>query len=209
MRKELDLDNWSRRSHFDFFKDFDEPFFGVTANVDCTYAFENYKNLNTSFFLYYLYQSLVVVNSIEEFRYRIEGEKVFVYDEIGASATINRPDGTFGFSYLNFHKDFKTFEHSALAEIEKVRADNRLIPGSTSANVIHYSSVPWIKFTSLSHARKFDGKDSVPKITFGKVFRDHDRYKMPVSVHVHHALMDGFHLGRYFEQFEQTLGYKE
>lgn len=207
MRKELNLANWSRQPHFNFFKDFDEPFFGITADVECTHAYQNYKNLNTSFFLYYLHCSLVAVNSIEEFRYRIEDEKIYVYDEVGASATINRTDGTFGFSYINFHKDFKTFEQIALAEIERVRADNRLIPGSASANIIHYSSIPWIKFTSLSHARKFDGNDSVPKITFGKVYQEKDKYKMPVSVHVHHALMDGYHLGQYFEQFEETLNY--
>ena len=203
------MEQWPRRSHYNFFKDFDEPFFGVSADVDCTHAFQHYKKLKTSFFIYYLHKSLMAVNSIEEFRYRIEEDQVYVYDQIGASATINRPDGTFGFSYIDFYEDYKTFEGRAIAEIEKVRADNQLIPGSTSANIIHYSSLPWVKFTSISHARNFDGKDSVPKITFGKVYEEGKALKMPVSVHAHHALMDGYHVSRYFQQFEALLGYKE
>lgn len=209
MKNELDMKTWVRRLHFEFFKDFDEPFFGITADVDCTEAYLSYKSIDTSFFLSYLHKSLVTVNGIEEFRYRIEGDQVYVYDEIGASATINRLDGTFGFSYITFKEDYKEFEKGALAEIERVKTDNQLVPGSTSANIIHYSSVPWIKFTSLSHARKHDGLDSVPKISFGKIYQEGDTYKMPVSVHVHHALMDGYHVGRYFEQFEKLLNYKE
>jgi len=33
----------------------------------------------------------------------------------------------------------------------------------------------------------------------------HGRKVMPVSVHVHHALMDGYHVGQYIELFGQLL----
>lgn len=209
MKNKLDIEKWSRRSHFHFFRKFDEPFFGITAEVDCTEAYQSYKKLNTSFFLYYLHKSLISVNALEEFRYRIEDDEVFIYDQINASATINRPDGTFGFSYINYNPDYAQFEKEALQEIERVRKETELVPGSLSANLIHYSSIPWLRFTSISHARHFENADSVPKITFGKVFKTGDRFMMPVSVHVHHALMDGAHVGRFFEHFEEQLSYKE
>ncbi|MGB3466270.1 MAG: CatA-like O-acetyltransferase [Cyclobacteriaceae bacterium] len=167
------------------------------------------KETKTSFFLRYLHKSLQVVNKLEEFRYRIEEDKVYIYDCINASATINRADGTFGFSYIDYHKEYSVFEEKALQEIERVMEEKELVPGSVSANIIHYSSIPWINFTALSHARNFDGGDSVPKISFGKMVLKETRYYMPVSVHVHHALMDGMHVGQYFEHFERTLSYKE
>ena len=40
MRTELNIDNWNRKNHYHFFSQFDEPFFGVTVNVDCTKAYE-------------------------------------------------------------------------------------------------------------------------------------------------------------------------
>ncbi|MCB0574850.1 MAG: hypothetical protein KDC61_09825 [Saprospiraceae bacterium] len=45
----------------------------------------------------------------------------------------------------------------------------------------------------------------MPKIVFGKYFASGDRLLMPVSVEVHHALMDGLHAGRFFGRFQQVL----
>jgi chloramphenicol O-acetyltransferase type A len=34
---------------------------------------------------------------------------------------------------------------------------------------IHFSAIPWLNFTSLSHARSYTFPDSSPKISFGKM----------------------------------------
>jgi chloramphenicol O-acetyltransferase type A len=51
---------------------------------------------NCSSFIYYLHKTLVAVNTIESFRYRISDDKIYINDRIDASATIGRP-GTFDF----------------------------------------------------------------------------------------------------------------
>ncbi|HAI84531.1 MAG TPA: chloramphenicol acetyltransferase, partial [Chitinophagaceae bacterium] len=56
-------------------------------------------------------------------------------------------------------------------------------------------------FTSLSHARSFSFADSCPKISFGKMTVNQDKRTMPVSVHVHHALMDGYHVAQFIDLF--------
>lgn len=66
--------------------------------------------------------------------------------------------------------------------------------------VIHGSSLPWLWFTSDSHPRRLPAESSVPKTTFGKA----DDTTMPVSVDVHHALMDGLHAARFFQRFEEA-----
>lgn len=205
MKHTLHLDAWNRRDHFRFFKQFEEPFFGVTAEVDCTKAYRRAKETGASFFLCYLYCSLRAANETEPFRYRIEGDAVIVYDVVHASPTINRPDGTFGFSYLDYYPLFLDFVREAQKEIDVVQNATGLIPALSSEAVIHYSSLPWIAFTSVSHARAFSFKDSIPKITFGKMTERNGVLKMPVSVHVHHGLMDGFHVGQYFDRFQQAL----
>lgn len=32
-----------------------------------------------------------------------------------------------------------------------------------------------------------------------------DKNIMPLSVHVHHALMDGFHVGQFIEEFQRIM----
>lgn len=205
MKKQIEIENWVRKDHFKFFSQFEEPFFGITVSVDCTRAYYYCKSNSHSFFLYYLYQSLRAVNEIENFRYRIINGEVYEYEEINASPTINRADGTFGFSYIPWKPDFETFIVSANLEIEKVRAEKGLIPALSGENVIHYSSIPWLKFTSITHARAFSYPDSIPKITFGKASVDNGKMEMPVSISGHHGLMDGYHVALYVEKFQKYL----
>ncbi len=205
MKTLLDIESWNRKDQFHFFSQFEEPFFGVTVQLDCTEAYAKAKASGYSFFLYYLHLSLKAANQIEPFRYRISDGKVYLHDTVNASPTINRPDGTFGFSYMDYHPDFENFAEAAKITIEEVRNSTGLIPAVSGENVIHYSSVPWINFTGLSHARSFSFKDSCPKISFGKMTEVNGRKQMPVSIHVHHALMDGFHVGQYIDLYQQLL----
>src|SRR5436190_17816304 len=118
MKKTLDINNWSRKDHFNFFRQFEEPFFGVTVNLDCTNAYSMCKQNSFPFFLYYLHASLTAANDTEPFKYRISGDEIFVYDTVNASPTINRPDGTFGFAYIDFKKKFPEFIREAQIEID-------------------------------------------------------------------------------------------
>ena len=201
----LDLHSWPRRAHFDFFRQFDEPFFGLTVWVDATEAYQHCKATEQSFFLYYLHKCLVAVNVTEAFRYRIEGERVRVYEHIHASATIERADGTFDFSYIPFAPDFATFAEGARQEIARIQGTTGLNVGVAGPDVIHFSAVPWLDFTSLSHARNFKYPDSAPKISVGKLTERDGRLGMPVSIHGHHALLDGREVGEFVRAFEAGL----
>lgn len=203
MKKELAIDSWERKDHFNFFKGFEEPFFGVTVDLDCTHAYAYSKENGVSFFLYYLHKSLKAANKIELFKYRIIDDKVMVFDKVNASPTIGRPNGTFAFGGMEYFEDFAEFEKSAKEVIEVVQNSTGLFPTGGGDNVIHYSSLPWIKFTSMSHARNFSNEDSCPKISFGKMTENAGRREMPVSIHVHHALMDGLHVGEYIDEFQR------
>ncbi len=208
MKKILDIEKWERKDHFNFFKKFEEPFWGVCVDIDCTIAYDYCKKNKLSFFLWYLHKSLVAANLIEPFRYRISGEHVFIHDTVNASPTINRDNGTFGFAYMDYKNDFYEFNEIAKKEIGRIRDTSGLVPAVSGENVIHYSSLPWLNFSSISHARSFSFQDSCPKITFGKMTMIGDKNLMPLSVHVHHALMDGFHVGQFIEEFQRLLDEK-
>jgi len=205
MKHFIDLETWERKEIFEWFVKYDEPFYGVCVDIDCTKAYAKCKRENDSFFLCYLHKSLVAANSIEFFRYRIEDGKVVVYDEIHAGPTITRPNGTFGFADIRYYFDFEKFCEKANKEIEHVRQTKQILPDNCPENVIHYSSVPWIKFTALSHARCYSIGDCAPKISFGKLTESNGIYSMPMSIHVHHALVDGFHVGQLIDEFQRLM----
>ncbi len=205
MKKQIDIDNWNRKEHFLFFSKFEEPFFGVTIKVDCTSAYKKAKEKGVSFFLYYLYRALKAANDVENFRYRIIENQVFEFEKVNASPTINRPNGTFGFAYMDYFEDEKYFYEKALEEIENVKNTSSLLPAVSSENVIHFSAIPWLDFTSISHARSFSHPDSCTKISFGKMTEINGKREMAISIHVHHALMDGVHVGLFVDKFQVLL----
>lgn len=209
MKKQLDIENWVRKEQFQFFRTFDEPFFGVTVELDCTRAFNHCKLYGHSFFIYYLHKCLAAVNAIEEFKYRIIDDEVYVFDFVNGSATVKRPNGSFGFSYMDFYHDFSDFQTHTKLVIEETKKSTKLIPSIEQENIIHFSALPWINFTGLSHARRFSTPDSCPKISIGKVVENNGIMKMPVSVHVHHALADGYHVGLFIDAFQKLMDANE
>lgn len=199
---------WYRKEIFNFFKTFEEPYTGIVTEVNVTYAYNFCKKHHISFFKYYLHKSIVAINKTNAMKLRIVGEEIRLYDKIHASATIARQNGTFGFSHIIYDEDFQKFSNHVNAEIERIQATDKLLPPKHSENVIHYSSLPWFKFTAVSHARKFSFQDSAPKISFGKAFVNNDEMLMNVSVHAHHSLVDGKDIAEFLAHFQQLLDEK-
>lgn len=183
------------------------PYFGITAEVDCTKAYEKAKEKGISFFSYYLHKSMIAVNSVEELKLRIIDNQVVLFDTTHAGATIGRNDGTFGFIFANFSNDFEEFNSEIQKEIEAVHQSTglRLNNDDIKKNLIRHSTLPWTHFTSLLHPTNFDRTESVPKITFGKFSIRNDKKYLPVSVEAHHGLADGLHLSQYFNEFQKQL----
>lgn len=205
MKQKLNIETWNRKEHFLFFKQMEEPFFGVSIVVDCTKAYANAKELSVSFFTYYLHKTLKAVNSIEPFRYRILNDEIYIFDQIDASATILREDKTFGFSQIEYTEELLEFAENTKTEISRIQNTTGLLTREYSDNLIHFSALPWINFTSFSHARSFTWPDSCPKISFGKMMEENGKKTMSMSIHVHHGLMDGYHVGEFVNLFQELM----
>jgi chloramphenicol O-acetyltransferase type A len=207
MKKVVDIEHWNRKEHFEFFINFDEPFWGTTVNVDVTNVYKHSKESAASFFSAALYRILKALNEIQAFRLRIENNVLYEYDTIHASATIGREDNTFGFSFIEFIDDYTAFENGVKKEIARIKESTGLAMTDKTErfDTIHFSALPWLKFTSLSHARQFSYKDSVPKMSTGKIYSEGGKYFMPLSLHAHHSLIDGYHAGLFFKRLEELL----
>jgi chloramphenicol O-acetyltransferase type A len=207
-RTRIDLETWERGTVFRFFSTFSEPYHGVCLRVDCTESFVYAKDHAQSVFLTLVHRSLVAVNQVENLKTRILDGEVWRYDQIHGGSAVGRANGTIGFGHYPFHKDLQEFVRRASAELERVKGRNDLERHATP-DLIRYSVLPWLDFTSVSHARDFNKVDSAPYITFGKITEAGGRRTMPVSIHVHHALADGLHVAQFVELFQNSLARPE
>lgn len=207
MTRRIDLDRWPRRAAFEFFRGYDNPYFNVCVPIDATDLVRlSRSEKSISFSLASLYLALRVANDCEPFRYRLQDSGVLVHDRIHAGTTHLLPDQRLAFVYFDYADTFERFREDAEMAKQSVEVDAAVMDGQEHrTDLIHFSSLPWLSFTSFSNARNWGTDDSIPKITFGKYFQDGDRLRMPVSIEVHHALMDGVHVGEYVERLEAAL----
>ena len=200
----LDVESWPRRAAFEFFRGYDNPYFNVCAPLDVTSLAGLSKSADgISFSLASLYLALRVANECEPFRYRLQGGRVLVHDRIHGGTTHLVGEERLVFVYFDYQDDYATFREHAEQSKRAVEENADVIDARADrTDLIHFSSLPWVSFTSFSNARNWGREDSVPKVTFGKYHRVGGQVSMPVSIEVHHALMDGVHVGEYFERLQ-------
>ena len=204
MKQTIDITHWNRREHFEFFSRFDDPFFGITTLVDFTKAYEHIKAHRRPFFLSSVHFLLKCVNETEAFRLRTEDGKLVQYDTIHVSPTIGREDGTFGFGFFEYHTDIDIFIRNAEKEIKRVKKGCGLsvTENTWRPDVIRYSALPWFAFSEMKHAGSIRTGDSVPRISTGKLTQENGRYNLPLSITVHHGLMDGRDVAEFLQNIE-------
>ncbi len=206
MEKYLDVSTWARREIFEFFRDFDKPYFNISTQLDVTRLLARLRSRpNVSLMLAYHYFALRAANEIEPFGYRLRDGKVIVHDVIHGGTTVLLPNETFTLAYFDYDYDFEKFIERAGRSVQQVLSGDGAFRPDPEDNRIHFTTLPWVSFTSFSHARNWRREDSVPKIAFGKFIKTDDRVLMPFSVEVHHALVDGLHVGRYVTRLEEVL----
>ena len=203
MYTSIDIKTWERKEHFEFFNALDNPYWGVVATVNTEKAKSRAKSLNQSLYSYYLHAVLKAINKIPAFRLRVQNEDIVLFDKINVSPTTFREDKSFGFSFVEFNEDSSEFDRSLKQEMLHVQSTSgmNLTENASRVDVIHFSALPWIHFSSLSHATSFQKGQSVPRVSVGKII-DH---QMPVSLEMHHGFADGYHAGLFFEQLQFEL----
>lgn len=203
MEHEIDIEAWKRREHYHIFMKYEQPFFNITAEIDVTNLALVAKNQNVSIFLLLFYGALKSANQIDEFKYRIRGEKVILHDQIRGGCTILRENNTFGFGYFKYYSDFLKYQKKAKKAIKRAKSDKPLDPNHDKDDLFYSSVLPWINFSSIEHPKRQKTGDSIPKFVFGKITRRKKNYYMSLSVTGHHALMDGYHVGQFFEFYQK------
>lgn len=207
----LDTSTWHRREAFEYFKGFDKPYFNVCVRLNVAHLKAAVVASGAgSFNLACHFLALRLANEHEAFRYRLEGGRVRIHPVVCGGATVLRDDESFSFAYLEHHAHWPSFarqgaEVMAASRAGRVPFDPRL----DESAVIHFTTLPWLHFSSFSHARNWGREDSVPKIAFGRADADAAGLWLPFSVEVHHALMDGLHLGRYVQAMETAVAEPE
>ncbi len=201
----INMDRWPRLKHFSLFNSFNHPHFSMCANVDLTEFHLFVRKHGYSFTVAVTYLIARAANAITEFRYRIRGERVVEHEKVNPSFTILVDGEIFSFCLVEYIQDFDKFSDCAADRIRVVRKLPVLENDPLNDDVLYMTPIPWVSFTSFEHAMQFHPVDSVPRFAWGKYFEENGRLKMPLSVQVHHAVVDGLQVGMFYEEIKAIL----
>ncbi len=207
--REIDLSTWPRRKAFEFFRAFDQPHFGLCANLELTPFYHHVKASGLSFTIAFTYVISRAANALPEFRCRIRAGKIIEHETVHPSILILVDDDLFSFCTIPYTEDFAAFAERAAARIAHVKAHPTLEDEPDQDDLLYLSALPWIAFTSVSHAMPLHPPDSIPRLTWGKIIQEGATLKIPFSVQAHHALMDGIHIARLCTRIEHDLQHPE
>jgi len=205
MMRYIDMKTWSRRNHFRLFSTFNHPHFSMCVNADITSYHSYVKRNGYSFTVSIVYAIARAANAISEFRQRIRGDQVVEHEIVNPGFTILVDEDLFSFCTIEYTRDFPEFAKLAAKNIAQVKAHPDLEVNSGRDDVLFMSPIPWVSFTSFTHPMQYHPTDSVPRFAWGKYFQENDSLKMPLGVQGHHALMDGIHMGRFYEKMQAYL----
>ena len=204
----IDIENWKRKGHYEFFHRMDYPQFNICMNIDVSNFLISTKQKSLSFYYSMIFATTTVINQIENFKYRIRDEKVVLHNKIHPSFTDmnkNEKDDLFKMVTVDLNDDIYEFEKTAKQTSVNQKdyfAPDKLIGRD---DLIYITCIPWISFTHISHTISLNKNDSVPRISWGKYYKQGEKTLLPFSVQANHALVDGFHVGKYMDKLQRFI----
>ncbi|MBN1500740.1 MAG: chloramphenicol acetyltransferase [Spirochaetes bacterium] len=204
--KEIDINSWKRKEHFNFFRNMDYPHFNISFEIDITGFADVLKKNNLPFYYTMIYFSTAAANETEEFKYRIRDNRVILHDVLHPSFTdMRKDDDLFKFITAEMKSSLTDFLNETAGKAASQKEFFRLHDLQGRDDFIFYTSIPWISFTQLSHTISFNKNDSVPRLSWGKYFNQDNRIILPYSVQVNHCFADGIHIAKFKDKLESML----
>ncbi len=204
--KIIDLSTWDRTIHYNFFKRMDYPHYNVCVNIDITRFLEAVKDQQLPFYYAMIFAATHTLNAVEQFRLRIRGEQVILHDTVHPSFTdMSEGSELFKMVTVDMEDALETFVLKAREKSQK-QTDYFVVKDVEGRDdLIYITCFPWVSFTSLSHTISFNKDDSVPRLAWGKHYKDGNKTILPFSVQAHHSFVDGIHVGRYVDDLQNYL----
>ncbi|MBE0686834.1 MAG: chloramphenicol acetyltransferase, partial [Anaerolineaceae bacterium] len=203
--KIIDLSTWKRRDHYNLYKNLEYPYLNISANVNIDNLYNWSKVHQISLFSCIAYLTSRAANHIPELRMRIRNDEVVEHPMVHPSFTVLTDDETFGFATIRYSAVFSEFHQNVIAGIEATKKNPTIHDEPGRDDMIFLTTMTWVSFTQISHPVPLNPPDSFPRITWGKFFDQGQQRLMPLSLLANHALVDGLHVGKFFELVQEWM----
>ena len=201
--KSIDMNTWPRKECYDYYATGSKCMCAISADIDVTDLYKKTAASKKDFDTAIMYVITKVLNRHEEFRvgYCKENGQLMIWDYINPVHRVFHQDTeTFSRVWTKYDTDFEAFYSAAQKSIETGLKLKTVNQSEIPDNNFEISFIPWIHFTAINTKMSESGKYLAPVITAGKVEELNGKMMMPLTMQISHAVADGFHIARAFNE---------
>lgn len=202
----LNEEEFERRDSFNFFKNFEKSYYGIGTTICIDGLIEYKKKYVASFYGLITYTIIKACNQVRNFRYRLQDNKICLYDNVACSCTVLKEDKNIEFT--NFIFESNTLE-TFLEKFEKIRmlvlSDNKYPERKLKAGAIYLTAMPWFSIKYMDNARYSSKDDTIPRFTYGKYYVKDEHYFLDLSIEISHMFVDGYHVHLLIEELKKII----
>ena len=204
--KTIDLNTWDRGKLFTFYIEKMRIVMSLTMDIDVTPLVRFTKKNGLKFYPAMIWAVSKVVNAHDEFKYGWDADgNLIKWDVVSPSyAHFHKEDENFTKTVTEFSDDLLEFHTRFLSDREKYK-DVRAIAENQPPNFFDVTCLPWVRYKHFDVHVFDEGKFLAPVITWGKYEPEHGKLVMPLTMNIHHAVADGFHLSRFFNEVQELI----
>ena len=207
--KIVDMEKYYRKGVFRHFSEDCKCSVSMTCRIDVTKLVEYSKNSGTKFYINFLYVLSKVLNSREDYRmsYLYNTDELIVYDKINPTQYIFHEDTeTCTPVYTEYFDDYEVFYKSCEQDIQKAKETREYgLDMENHPNWFDASYISWLSYDSLNIELPDGYLYFMPIVNWGRYKKEDERYVMPVSVRMNHAIADGYLISKVFRLLEKEI----
>ena len=209
MRKEIDINIWDRKEHFEFYSKIATPHYCVAFNIDITNLLAFTRENKISFYYSLIYLCARSINEIDEFLLETEDNKVYKIDRrVPCFTDLKKGATSFHMVSLPCDGDIIEFATNARMESENNPLSVYSLGGLRESQIV-FSCIPWADITMCSNERDYtDPKlkdDTAPILVWGKYKEQNGKYIINMTLDVNHRFIDGYFVGQFVQKLEEKI----
>lgn len=204
--KKIDIGSWDRKENYTWFTTKNRCKINMTMNIDVTKLVWIIKEKKLRCYPTFTYIASKVLNANDEFKMNYDEDgNLGIYDVIYPRYPIfHESDKRISILWTEYSDDFKVFYDRFINDINTYGEKRSMCAkGPFPPNCFDMSSLPWSSFTSFS-CPVLDNKIWLsPFVMVGRFFESDGKILLPVSMTIHHAVCDGYHVSKFFNEFQE------
>ncbi len=204
----VDLQTWPMAQAFHYYTQMAPTTYTVNVSVDVTVARKTLKREGYKFFPAYIYLVTRAASLQRELCMAVRDGVLGYWDHLTpAYPQFHEDDKTTSLLWTEYDADFQAFYKSYAEDTAQHSGSHGILSskGLPLSNAYIVSCFPWFSFNSFSLHNHGIKDYYFPSFEAGGFTETAGKIIMPLSVTVHHATTDGYHLKVFFEELQRMM----